>query len=184
MGYAGGASANPSYYKLGNHTETVEIDYDPSRITYGDLLAIFWASHDPTRPPWSQQYKSIIFYHDDDQRQTAEASKQDEAIERKAEIHTEIRPFQKFWPAEDYHQKYYLRLNHDFIKEFNAIYPDPRGFTSSTAAARVNGFLGGKGTLAQLQEEIDGYGLSREAKGKLIGIVRVREGTPDCIISK
>ncbi len=61
VGYAGGTLANPTYYNLGDHTETIEMDYDPDVITYTELLAIFWNSHDPTSPSYSRHYKSIIF---------------------------------------------------------------------------------------------------------------------------
>jgi len=60
---------------LGDHTETVQIDFDPERIAYEDLLAVFWASHDPRRAPWSIQYKNVVFVHDDEQRRAAERTR-------------------------------------------------------------------------------------------------------------
>lgn len=66
VGYAGGSKENPTYYSLGDHSETIQIDYDPTQISYGQLLEVFWNSHNPTYEPWSRQYMSIIFYHSED----------------------------------------------------------------------------------------------------------------------
>jgi len=67
VGYAGGEMEGPSYGKMGDHAETVQVDFDPGRITYAQLLKIFWASHRPTSRNWSRQYMNAIFYHDDEQ---------------------------------------------------------------------------------------------------------------------
>ena len=75
VGYAGGTRENPTYHKLGDHTETLQIDYDPALVSFGDLLTIFWASHRPTSPAHSRQYASRVFCHDDAQHATAEASR-------------------------------------------------------------------------------------------------------------
>ncbi len=83
-------------------------------------------------------------------------------------------PYTEFWIAEDYHQKYYLRGARDLMEEFNGIYPQPAGFRDSTAAARVNGYLGGHGTLEQLEREINRLGLSEQAQEKLRAIVQRR----------
>jgi peptide-methionine (S)-S-oxide reductase len=88
---------------------------------------------------------------------------------------TEIIPATTFYLAEDYHQKYRLRQSPTFMSEFATIYPDPADFVSSTAAARVNGYLGGYGTLADLQAEIDDLGLSPAAQEELLDIVRGRQ---------
>lgn len=70
VGYAGGEKENPIYEDLGDHTETVEITYDPKQISYEELLAYFWRRHDPTAKQ-KTQYKSIIFYHDEAQKKAA-----------------------------------------------------------------------------------------------------------------
>ena len=99
VGYAGGTTENPTYHNLGDHTETIQIDYDPTQISYR------------------------------------------------------------------------LRGSPTFMDEFAAIYPDPADLVNSTAAVRVNGYLGGYGTLADLQAEIDDLGLSPEAREELLEIV-------------
>ena len=175
VGYAGGAKENPTYYSLGDHAETIQIDYDPARISYAELLDLFWAAHSPTSRPWSSQYASIIFYHDAEQKRLAEESHEREAARRGAPIYTEIEPFTRFYLAEDYHQKYRLRGDRALLAEFQAIYPDLDGLVASTAAARVNGYLGGNGSLAQLEAEIDELGLSPEAQARLREIVAVRK---------
>ena len=171
VGYTGGTTENPTYYNLGDHTETVQLEYDPTRISYQELLDVFWAGHSPDRPAWSRQYASIIFYHDEEQRRLAEASKGQYEAQCGCRVYTEIIPAATFYLAEDYHQKYQLQQSSTFMDVFAAIYPDPVDFVNSTAAARVNGYLGGYGTPADLQAEIDDLGLSPEAQEALLEIV-------------
>lgn len=116
-GYSGGSSANPSYESIHNnatgHTESVQVEFDPSIISYDVLLQIFWTSHNPTTPNQDgasigSEYRSIIFYHDEDQRLAAETSRDTFAAELWSDpIVTEIIPFDKFYDAEDYHQDFY-----------------------------------------------------------------------------
>jgi peptide-methionine (S)-S-oxide reductase len=162
---------NPGYYNLDGHTETVQVDYDPSKISYGDLLNVFWRSHSPEAPPYSRQYASIIFYHNDAQRETADASKQEQEKKLGSKILTEIIPFTAFYPAEDYHQKYYLQQQRSLMSEFKAMYPDFKGFIHSTAAARINGFLGSSGSPDLLQKELSSYGLSQQGVKKLLEVI-------------
>jgi peptide-methionine (S)-S-oxide reductase len=128
-------------------------------------------------PPSSRQYASIIFYHDETQRRAAQESI-DEITAAQGEIWTELLPFSTFYWAEDYHQKYQLRGRRDLAAELTAIYPDPRDFANSTAAARINGYLGAHGSLEQLQTEIDDLGLSESATQKLFKFVAARSGSP------
>jgi peptide-methionine (S)-S-oxide reductase len=117
VGYAGGHTEHPTYRQVcsdrSGHAEVVEVSYDPSRVSYEDLLRVFWDNHDPTQlnrqgPDYGSQYRSVIFFHDDEQRAAAQASK--EALERagryRRPIVTEITPAPLFWEAEEYHQQY------------------------------------------------------------------------------
>lgn len=118
-GYAGGERQNPSYDQVSSgatgHAEAIQIEFDPAVIPYERLLDIFFATHDPTTmnqqgADIGTQYRSIIFYHDDDeQRSLAEKAKQalEESGKYKDPIVTEIIPFEHFYKAEDYHQNYY-----------------------------------------------------------------------------
>jgi peptide-methionine (S)-S-oxide reductase len=159
---------------LGDHSETIQIEYDPTQISYQELLDIFWNSHSPTARPWSQQYASVVFYHDEDQKRLAEASMDREADSRGKPIYTEIEPFVEFTLAETYHQKYRLQQVPALVGEFRAIYPQDEEFINSTAAARANGYLGGHGTLAALQAEIEELGLSQAAQQELLDRVSAR----------
>ena len=122
-GYAGGTKENPSYEQVctGNtgHAEVVEIIYDPSVVTYDELLEIFWRTHDPTTlnrqgNDVGTQYRSVIFYMDDEQKTKAWGYKKelDKSGAWKNPIVTEIVPFTKFYRAEDYHQDYFEKNPH------------------------------------------------------------------------
>jgi peptide methionine sulfoxide reductase msrA/msrB len=115
-GYTGGRGENPTYedYAAKGHVEVVKVIYDPKKVSYRELLAYFWRHVDPTDPGGQfvdrgPQYRSVIFYQDEDQEQQAEESKQ--ALEKSGKfgkpIVTEILPLGKFYPAEAYHQDYY-----------------------------------------------------------------------------
>jgi peptide-methionine (S)-S-oxide reductase len=115
VGYEGGRLANPSYEDVCSHTtghaEVVEVTYDPEQVSYEELLDVFWAKHDPTqlnRQGWDvgDQYRSVVFFHDEEQRAAAEASKEREQAHYRRPIVTLVEPAQTFWPAEDYHQQY------------------------------------------------------------------------------
>jgi peptide-methionine (S)-S-oxide reductase len=168
VGYAGGTTESPTYHDLGDHTETIQIDFDPTVISYAELLDVFWSSHNPAMPPFSRQYMSIIFYHNEEQRRLAVETKEREAARLGAEILTEIVPASEFTLAEAYHQKYRLRGRSDLMSEFSAIYPDDEDFVASTAAARVNGYVAGYGSCDNLQEEIGILGLSEAAGDRLL----------------
>ena len=119
-GYSGGSVINPTYEQvcsgLTGHAEVCQITYDPSVIGFEELLEVFWKTHDPTTlnrqgHDEGTQYRSVIFYHDDEQRKLAEAYKQklDKSGAFKNRIVTEISPFAKFYPAENYHDDYFRR---------------------------------------------------------------------------
>jgi methionine-S-sulfoxide reductase len=171
VGYAGGSTPSPTYRDLGDHSETVEIDYDPSVISYDKLLDIFWKDHDPVRKSWSRQYASRIFVHDDEQRRSAERSLARIEWERGRSVSTKILPYTGFTLAENYHQKHSLGQFSAFEEELRMIYPSPADFVASTAVARVNGYLGGEGSYDALQEEVNSLGLSAELRKELLRIV-------------
>ena len=168
VGYAGGTRPNPTYYNLGDHTETLQIDYDPERISYAKLLELFWSEHDPTSRAWSAQYKAAVFYHDEDQKRLAAESRERLAAKLGRPIRTELISFGRFYTAEAYHQKYYLRQNRRLLQELQRYYPQDLDLMNSTAAARVNGYLGRFGTAGELKAEIDRLGLSEDAKAELL----------------
>lgn len=109
VGYTGGTKKNPDYENLGDHTESIEITYDPGVISYQELLDHFWKEHDPTEPQ-IKQYQSAIFYLDENQKKLAERSLEKEQGKYTKKIMTEIRPASRFYQAEEYHQKYHEKL--------------------------------------------------------------------------
>lgn len=117
-GYSGGHVDNPTYKQVCNgttgHAEVIQISYDPSVISYDELLEVFWKTHDPTTPnrqgnDVGPQYRSAVFYHNDTQKEKADKYKKElnEAGAYDKPIVTEITAFEKFYPAEDYHQNYF-----------------------------------------------------------------------------
>jgi len=115
VGYAGGGVENPSYEQVcrdrTGHAEVVEVTYDPELVPYEQLLAIFWAEHDPTQlnrqgPDVGSQYRSVIFVHDEEQRLAAEASRDRIGRQLSRPVVTQIEDAPPFWEAEDYHQQY------------------------------------------------------------------------------
>jgi peptide-methionine (S)-S-oxide reductase len=136
------------------------------------LLNAFWSGHDPTEIPYSRQYRSAIFYAIDEQRLTAIESKQEEEARLGRQVLTSIEPLTNFYSAENYHQKYYLQQNSEFMAELLKIYPDPENFVNSTAAARLNGYVGGWGDPDQLEQQINIFGLSESGKQELREIAK------------
>jgi peptide-methionine (S)-S-oxide reductase len=169
VGYAGGTTTDPTYRSIGDHTECFEVDFDPAAVSYDDLLALFWQSHDPTRGAYSTQYASLILTHDEEQLAAARKSAEEfgRAVGRK--VVTRVEPVRHFYLAEGYHQKYRLRNDRELMSEFSAMYPDEWEFVDSTAAARVNGYLDGEGSVVRLEREIDGFGLSDAGRARLTG---------------
>jgi methionine-S-sulfoxide reductase len=120
VGYTGGQEPDPSYEQVSSggtgHVEAIQIDYDPQKVSYEKLLEIYWSNIDPTQSDGQfadhgTQYRTAIFYHSDEQKRMAEASK--EKLERsgkfKSPIVTEIAPAGPFYPAQERHQKYYKK---------------------------------------------------------------------------
>ena len=169
MGYAGGRLENPTYHSLGDHTETVQVDFSPEEASYAQQLEVFWAAHDPFRKPWSRQYMSLIICADEAQMDVAQKSKR--ALEERVgrSVWTEIVGPAPFTLAEGYHQKYYLRRVGPVISFLEAVYPDMEDLVNSTAAARLNGYVGGYGTRDTLAGEIEHYGLPEPARAALLG---------------
>ena len=117
VGYTGGNFDNPSYKDVctdhTGHAEAVEVEYDPGKISYDQLLDVFWENHDPTQlnrqgPDWGSQYRSAIFFHSPDQEAAAKASKRqlEHSGRFSKPVVTQIVPATTFYEAEDYHQQY------------------------------------------------------------------------------
>ena len=115
VGYTGGLHERPSYEDVctgrTGHAEAVEVEFDPSRVTYDELLDVFWQEHDPTTlnrqgPDVGTQYRSGVFFHTPEQEAAARASRELVQSRSRKDVVTEITAATEFWPAEEYHQRY------------------------------------------------------------------------------
>jgi len=165
VGYAGGTEPAPSYYSLGDHTEVVQVEYDPTALDYSDLLDVFWANHNPFSAARKRQYRGVVLVHDDAQGEAAEASAA--ALEDRTgqSVETAIEPLDSFTLAEDYHQKYELRSTPVLGDELEDIYGP--ALVDSTVAARLNGFVAGHGDPDQREALLADVALTPAALSEL-----------------
>lgn len=165
VGYSGGTKARPSYYDLGDHTETIQIDFDPQALSYAQLLETFFAHHNAAKPAYSVQYRSAIFYHDAVQRAAAEAAILAEA-QRLGVRHldTALEPFREFHRAEDYHQKYYLTHDKTLMSELRRLLPSQRAFEDSTLVMRLNALAGHYKLTPQIELPLDALSPAAQAR--------------------
>lgn len=148
VGYCGGQKQGPTYRAIGDHTEAVQVKYDPSQLSYETLLGVFWANHDPTYR-YKPQYKSAIFYHDDTQKKAAEASLEAERSKHQRKIETDIQPVGVYTDAEDYHQKYNLKLRDAIFSSLGL--KSNKTVIDSFVAAKLNGFVAGYGKMSDIK---------------------------------
>lgn len=144
MGYLGGSKKSPTYYSMGDHTETVQIDFDPQRVSYEKLLEIFADTHDTTRHA-SRQYMSAVFAHSAEQEKKAKAflAELSKKMSGSGKVATEVirTEADDFTVAEDYHQKYLLRNRTNLM---DAAKLDIAGLLDTTAAAKLNALAAGE----------------------------------------
>jgi peptide-methionine (S)-S-oxide reductase len=141
-GYAGGENDNPDYENIGHHAESVNVYYNPSKISFETLVRAFFASHDPTQlnrqgNDEGTQYRSIAFYRSDDEKKIIEAEIKHltESKRYSSKIVTEVKPIIKFYPAEDYHQEYILNHpNNPYVR--NVSIPDYKRFRNEFKEAK------------------------------------------------
>jgi peptide-methionine (S)-S-oxide reductase len=146
----------------------VRVEFDPSVISYAQLLQVFWDSHDPSSAPYLRQYRNAIFYLDERQRQFAEQSRDVLREKTGRPVGTAIEAVGKFTPAEDYHQKYYLRRAERLMRMLRERYSDREQLLASTAATRINGYLGCFGEPQSLATEVGSLGLPGPEQRELL----------------
>ncbi|MDN7245033.1 peptide-methionine (S)-S-oxide reductase MsrA [Planococcus shenhongbingii] len=158
VGFSGGTTPNPAYRNMGDHTETVQIDFDPELIPFEEVLKQFWRNHYPNRDEYKgRQYISLLRFHSDAQAEAIERVKKEMEAELGEEIETEIASYTQFALAEERHQKYYLKRYPKALEQLEIFYPNPDLLIDSTFAARLNGFVKGFGTRESLKQEIMGW---------------------------
>jgi peptide-methionine (S)-S-oxide reductase len=174
VGFAGGLAENPTYRSMGDHTETVEVDFNPEMSSFEEILHIFWNNHTSTnRVRYKErQYMSILFYHDEKQKESIFNVKTELEEKRNEQIETEIVPYADFTLAENRHQKYYLKRFSKAAALLNNYYPSADAFTDSTSIARLNGFVREFGTLNSIKEEINEWQISGESRQMVLDLLK------------
>jgi peptide methionine sulfoxide reductase MsrA len=149
----------------------LQIDYDPARLGYRDLLAMFWAAHDPTRAPYSTQYQAAVLCADDEELRLAHSTGERAASTRGGTLRTRVAMLDRFHRAEDYHQKYGLRHERGLEAELIERHGSDQAMVDSTSAARINGLLGGHGSRRELVTMLPTLGLSAAGERTLLARV-------------
>ncbi|MGM0896295.1 MAG: peptide-methionine (S)-S-oxide reductase MsrA [Bacillota bacterium] len=164
-GYAGGTSQAPTYRQMGDHTEAIQVEFDPGQISFEDILREFWSNHYPNRDAYKgRQYISLLFWRSDEQRRVIELVKKEKEQDLNEPVETEIRPFTGFTEAEERHQKYYLKRYPKALEQLAELYPEETLLTDSTFAARLNGFVKGFGSRQQLLAELENWPIPQERR--------------------
>ncbi len=176
VGYAGGTKASPTYHAIGDHSEAIEVLYDPARTSYAQLLEVFWASHDPRRNVSHRQYRNAVFTQGPEQEAEAKASRDALAAKLGRPVETDVVPLTTFTPAEDYHQKYYLRRSRDLVAALVQLTGDEHAFMDSTAAARLNAYFGNDVKAAEVERELAALGLEPGTVAALMTRIRGAAG--------
>lgn len=173
VGYAGGTSAEPTYRQMGDHTETLQIDFDPQIINFEQLLDVFWNNHNPTNinDYKGRQYRSLLLYWDKKQQDSIQQVLEKREMQGKGRPETEIAPYSEFHLAEDKHQKYMLKRYPNAVEKLSTLYQAPADLTNSTLAARLNGLAKGYTNLEQIKNEIHKWPTSPNNREMLINLI-------------
>ncbi|HSP23511.1 MAG TPA: peptide-methionine (S)-S-oxide reductase MsrA [Planococcus sp. (in: firmicutes)] len=172
VGYSGGTTWNPVYRQMGDHTETVQIDFDPAVLGYEEVLRHFWENHYPNRDEYKgRQYISLLRFHSVQQQETIAWIKEEMESRLGEKIETDIAPNGHFTLAEERHQKYYLKRYPRILEQLAPHYSNAEGLRDSVFAARLNGFAKGFGNREKLKEEIAVWNLSEESRELLTRIL-------------
>lgn len=176
VGYSGGVSENPRYEVVDLHSEVVEIDYDPEVISYGQLIDVFFASHNETLRPYDQRVKSLIFYRNESEHQIAQDKLQ--AIRMKTpedeSVYTELKAFKVFYLAEAEHQNRSLKQEVSLYRELTEIYETPERIQLSILASKLNGYIYGYGSMESARVLLEQSGLSEASRRRVIEVIENR----------
>jgi hypothetical protein len=153
-----------------DHTEAVLVEYDPDRVSYEELLRVFWSSHNPREESYSRQYRNAVFYLTEQQKRAVLTSLEDVQEKSPSPVMTDVEAAGEFYPAEDYHQKYYLRKRAEILSDLQSRYPG-ESFVASTEAARINGYLGCNGEREEIERVLPHLGLSHRMQQRLVDYV-------------
>lgn len=157
VGYCGGTTANPDYFHLGDHSEAVQVEFDPVHLDYAQLLQEARQLGDFGSPVRKRQYRSAVFTHDSQQAQLA-----------RQQGLAEVEPAGRFYLAEDSHQKYYLQQQVTLMRELRSRFADFRSFNNSTSAALGNAMAAGVLPRPQVEQLLPGLEFSAPAQQLLL----------------
>ncbi|ODM95287.1 Peptide methionine sulfoxide reductase [Orchesella cincta] len=153
VGFAGGTAGNPNYEDTGDYTIAVQVDFDPGKVKYVQLLDIFWNYHDIFLPSEIPENQSTIFYHSEKQQKTAESEKEKQQSKHEHEIMTQIKPFTTFIDSEDEKQHFVLQSTKDLYKKLEKNLPRSQ-LAHSHLACRLEGYVSGYGKPEDFDKEI------------------------------
>ncbi len=172
MGYAGGAMVGPTYHDLGEHAEVLQVEFDPTQLSFEALLTMFWASHNPARDGRRSQYRSILIC--EDERQFALADESRSTVERTLgrKVLTEVVAGKVFYPAEGYHQKWKLRRRAALYEELARSFDSEESLVRSFAATKLNAIAGGHVSQPAIKSFAHRLSLSEDGLTLLEGIVK------------
>ena len=142
VGYAGGTTRDPTYHSLGNHTEVFQVEFDPDTITYRDLLEVVFESHNPHHQTSKTQYQNVVLAATAAQQETLTEFLSSLGLTADG-IGTRVEQLTRFYPAEDYHQKYKLRSVSSLMDAFDDAGYDDEAVRESPIAAKLNGYAAG-----------------------------------------
>jgi len=174
VGYTGGDSLTPSYDNLDNHIEVIEVDYNPSLISYEQLIQKYFELYNGTERPYSLRVKSVIFYRSDDEYEIASKVKADYVHSIKQGVYTEIDPIDVFFLAEDKHQLSYLKQEISLYNEIKQIFPNNNQELLSILASKLNGIIAGYGSEGQISDILSKSALSEASINRVMDILSNR----------
>ncbi|XP_077502852.1 peptide methionine sulfoxide reductase-like isoform X2 [Amblyomma americanum] len=171
VGFAAAAKKESiTYRSLADHTEVTRVEYDPRETNFKELLKLFWVHHDPTRQRGTKEYMSAIFCHDDVQETEAKQSLEEHRKNFRNPIVTKILKLEQFYTAEEHHQKY--RLQRKTALYASLVQSGMKDVSRSHVATRLNGYVGGFGTLAAFDAESGRLGLSADQINAVRTLIR------------
>jgi len=152
VGYAGGKEGQPTSKNTLDFTEVLQIQYDPELLSLDQLLTQFFEQHNTTRAPYSNKYRSVLFFQNEEQKEKM-YQKVEEMLQKYGVIYTAVEPLGQFFEEVTRHQKYYLQRWKPVYKKWCQLHFGEESLVQSTLAARLNGLSRGSGTLEEIQSE-------------------------------
>lgn len=174
VGFAGGTTDNPTSRQPGDHTETVEMDFDSGIVSLETILKVFWSRHNPVNinDYKGRQYRSLVLFRDPIQYNVIREVMNNIKEQGNGIPDTEVAPYTGFYPAEDRNQKYYLKRYQDALDKLRTLFPTDEELTNATLAARLNGLAKGYTNIEKIINEIRTWQISNEEQEEIIHLIK------------